>query len=184
MEEKNCTKCGNAFPLTEEHFSRILRRGKRVWNSRCKTCVAEYKKQHYLKDKDKYKARSSERRKRIPAEEMREYYREYREKNREELNRKTRERNAKDNYKKSRERWARYSKNNPLKEWSRNELTKAIQRGDIIRPDKCSECGKECVPDGHHEDYRKPLDVIWLCRTCHGKRHRKTSRLNEGRASM
>lgn len=50
-------------------------------------------------------------------------------------------------------------------------LAYALRKGEIERPDTCSECGKACTPDGHHEDYTKPLDVVWLCRTCHRKRH-------------
>lgn len=56
----------------------------------------------------------------------------------------------------------------------RNALTRAVKSGKIQRPDTCSDCGKgSCQIQGHHEDYSKPLDVIWLCRVCHGRLHRK-----------
>lgn len=46
-----------------------------------------------------------------------------------------------------------------------------IRRGLLRRPDRCSECGQEARVDGHHEDYDKPYEVEWLCRSCHMKRH-------------
>jgi hypothetical protein len=47
------------------------------------------------------------------------------------------------------------------------ELAKAIRKGIIERPDKCWRCKKKCIPVGHHFDYRRPLDVCWLCTKCH-----------------
>lgn len=55
----------------------------------------------------------------------------------------------------------------------RNRFLRRVQRGKIMRPTSCEKCKKECVPDGHHYDYSKPFDVLWLCRECHGKEHRK-----------
>ena len=49
----------------------------------------------------------------------------------------------------------------------------ARRSGKLIRPTECSSCRKPCIPQGHHEDYSKPLEVIWLCRACHGAIHRK-----------
>ena len=46
-----------------------------------------------------------------------------------------------------------------------------IRRGLLVRPDHCSKCGKETRVDGHHEDYDKPAEVEWLCRSCHMTRH-------------
>jgi hypothetical protein len=61
----------------------------------------------------------------------------------------------------------------PFKAAARSYVCAAIKEGIISRPDKCIRCFKECKPEAHHEDYMKPLDVIWLCRSCHGKEHRK-----------
>jgi hypothetical protein len=48
-------------------------------------------------------------------------------------------------------------------------ISDAIRRGKMIRPNQCEQCKIECKPDGHHEDYNKPLEVKWLCKICHAK---------------
>jgi hypothetical protein len=53
--------------------------------------------------------------------------------------------------------------------WIRYE--RALKRGELIR-DACQHCG-DIKSQGHHEDYTKPLDVIWLCRRCHTKEHQR-----------
>lgn len=50
-------------------------------------------------------------------------------------------------------------------------VTDAIRRGKIIRL-PCNICG-ELKSEGHHEDYSKPLDVIWLCRIHHREADKK-----------
>lgn len=53
------------------------------------------------------------------------------------------------------------------KQLTRVMLNQAIQKGFLVRPKKCSNCNKKGKIQGHHEDYNKPLDVIWLCISCH-----------------
>lgn len=50
---------------------------------------------------------------------------------------------------------------------------KALKENKLIRPNKCSECGAGGKIAGHHEDYMKPLDVMWLCAKCHSPKHKK-----------
>ena len=54
-----------------------------------------------------------------------------------------------------------------------NATSNAIRDGRLLRPSFCSSCGKQCKPEAHHEDYSKPLDVIWMCRSCHVRHHKK-----------
>lgn len=51
---------------------------------------------------------------------------------------------------------------------ARKRLRYAIISGRIIKPPTCqlSGCGL-AVADGHHEDYDRPLDVVWLCHEHH-----------------
>ena len=58
-----------------------------------------------------------------------------------------------------------------------NALTRAVAKGTVLRPDHCSKCLIDCVPQGHHDDYEKPLEVLWLCPICHAQRHKELGRL-------
>ena len=63
----------------------------------------------------------------------------------------------------------------PKRLLARWNLRRAVRENRIEKPATCQECGVEALLDGHHTDYSKPLEVEWLCRTCHGKRHRKVA---------
>jgi hypothetical protein len=45
-----------------------------------------------------------------------------------------------------------------------------VRRGKLI-PQPCIKCGAKA--EIHHPDYRRPLDVIWLCRAHHLELHRE-----------
>lgn len=47
---------------------------------------------------------------------------------------------------------------------------KALKSG-TIESQPCSICGSIKNVDAHHEDYSKPLEVVWLCRSHHQLRH-------------
>lgn len=64
-----------------------------------------------------------------------------------------------------------YRIKNKLKTKARQEVHLAIKSGKLIKKE-CS-CGKKRV-EAHHEYYSKPLDIIWLCRSCHIKKHTRT----------
>lgn len=66
-----------------------------------------------------------------------------------------------------------WRKNNRLQYCARGMLDNAVRDKRIIKPEICSVCGDKTKLHGHHEDYYKPLDVIWVCVSCHGKLHRK-----------
>ena len=54
-------------------------------------------------------------------------------------------------------------------------LGNAVKSGRIDKPSICSRCGLEPRKrdlHAHHEDYAKPLEVIWLCAMCHSDTHK------------
>ena len=63
----------------------------------------------------------------------------------------------------------RYYRENPLKVKARRAVGTEIRAGRM-KKQPCEDCGK-AKAEAHHDDYEKPLDVRWLCRGCHSKRH-------------
>ncbi len=70
------------------------------------------------------------------------------------------------------------------KDKARQRLRYLVRSGDIVKPSSCSNCGSECDPHGHHHDYTKPLDVVWLCEPCHQKVHSGLKELTQLRTRI
>lgn len=66
---------------------------------------------------------------------------------------------------------ATWRRANPEKKAAHAAVEYAIQVGKLVRPDRCADCGAECRPHGHHDDYLRALDVRWLCPACHRAAH-------------
>jgi len=75
-------------------------------------------------------------------------------------------------YLKNKEDYATKQRNrqkNSIKAKAANAANYAIRTGLLTRQ-PCEKCGAAEV-EAHHEDYAKPLDVRWLCRTHHRQHH-------------
>lgn len=55
----------------------------------------------------------------------------------------------------------------------------AILAGKLTVPNSCVECGTMTKLECHHSDYEQPLKVIFLCRECHKRIHRKYQKEKE-----
>lgn len=66
----------------------------------------------------------------------------------------------------------RMIKKYPQKVRARTLLNHALITKKIIKPKKCTVCFKSKKIQAHHEDYTKPLDIIWLCIECHRNTHK------------
>jgi hypothetical protein len=64
-----------------------------------------------------------------------------------------------------------WQKNNKEKTLAEGKVKHAVKTGLLIKPKECSVCKKAGRIEGHHYDYNKPLDVFWLCTSCHNHVH-------------
>jgi hypothetical protein len=112
----------------------------------------EYVKQHYVENKDFILKRNKE------------YY----ENNKNKISIKSKEW-KKNNPEKVLKQQLRYHKKNPKHNKARVLVNQAIKAGVLIKQ-PCEVCNKKLV-EAHHEDYNKPLDIIWLCKEHHLEVH-------------
>src|SRR6266850_1011440 len=68
-------------------------------------------------------------------------------------------------------RWLREHHPEKVAAWL--AINRALASGKLVRPNRCSRCKKKCKPEAHHPDYKKKLEVIWLCGPCHWAEHGK-----------
>jgi ribosomal protein S27AE len=77
---------------------------------------------------------------------------------------------SKEATKRAKKKWA---ENHRDEKRARDRVCHAVHTGKLIRPDFCSKCSSIGRVEAHHEDYSRPLDVIWLCKKCHAKTWKK-----------
>ena len=94
-------------------------------------------------------------------------------------------RNALPEFKKKKKAWhenhreqssnavGKWSRSNRIKKNAHNKVYAALKSGELVKLDYCEICFESGELQAHHEDYNKPLKVVWLCSECHGKIHRK-----------
>lgn len=194
---KKCKKCHKEKSLLEFQSEKRKLDGR---SARCKNClnedkriqldkkrekIREYNRKKYYEDHEKQKIlrtlrsrkNRSENREKINKDKSDWYW-----KNVEKVRKKSREYarkpEAKETANKARRKY-RKSEQFKFKNKARGAFERAIIYGFIKRPSTCERCLKVCKPDGHHEDYNKPLEVKWLCKTCHMQAHVKLKDLLE-----
>jgi hypothetical protein len=76
----------------------------------------------------------------------------------------------------------RFRERYPVKAAAHDAVKDALRAGKLTRQ-PCEVCGK---PRGHahHDDYRKPLEVRWLCRDHHLEWHRHNTAIGGGKPPM
>lgn len=70
----------------------------------------------------------------------------------------------------NREREIEYRKQFPDKYKAKTMVNNAVRDGRL-KKGKCVICGTTKRIEGHHEDYSKPLSVVWLCSKHHSAIH-------------
>ena len=88
-------------------------------------------------------------------------------------------RQLKESYERNKHKWAEKTRKSrelyPEKWKARQTLRNAIASGKVIKY-PCQTCG-DIKSHGHHEDYSKPLEVLWLCAKHHMEKHRTVDSL-------
>jgi hypothetical protein len=155
--QKTCFRCGVSKPLTEFYAHPGMADGRL---GKCKDCAKNDVKTN--------------------RDENPEYYQNY-ERSRRDLPHRVKARTeyaqtaiGKESGNRAKKAWAQKNPDKRKAQWT---LSNALRDGKLIKAKQCSECGAEGRIQGHHPDYAKPLEVIWLCTNCHGKTRHKTGEI-------
>lgn len=153
LDEKKCFKCGEVKPLTEFYAHKQMADGHL---NKCKECTKKYINEYRAENLEAVNAYDSAR--------YRGFF----------------------VHKRSASRPMCVTDIPHLPRSARGELTEAeraqrksatvavnnaVRDGRLVKPVLCSRCDEPAMGrqriEAHHEDYAKPLDVVWLCTGCH-----------------
>lgn len=183
---KTCTGCGCTKPLIDFPPDKVNRDGRK---GKCRACVLQRQRELRAEHPEKERAWVSANKGRVLASK-----RAYRERNADVLRVKNRlrqrdRRTTEEGAQRARDIASAYGRahrrelternrqkraEDPTRFQAREAVNRAVSTGRLVKPTKCSECGKDAPTQGHHVSYErnKWLDVIWLCARCHRKAHR------------
>ena len=150
---KICTKCDEVKPLDEFHKDK---RAKDGYRGDCKVCKNAQTRQWVIDHRER-KAATDKQWKQSHPERVKATDKRWRLENLEAVAVSS----------------AEYRVANPLKIKAHYAVKNAITAGKLTRPDNCSECNATGTIQAHHDDYTKPLEVMWLCQTCHIAWHKE-----------
>lgn len=74
-------------------------------------------------------------------------------------------------YQEQKERIKANHKSRKAKDWlkrrARAYISRELNKNRLTRPEICSECNQKGKIECHHEDYKNPKIIRWLCNACH-----------------
>jgi hypothetical protein len=171
-EMKVCRKCSKTKEI--EKFSKDKRR-KDGHGSYCKECDNIRNRERYDPEKAQIWAKKYAESGAFRTPEFREKNkvkcREYRRNNPEQASLHSL-RWAQNNREKRKAYQKKWRKSNLKQKAANSYLQQRIKKGLMERGSVCEDCNNQGKMEAHHNDYAKPLEVNWLCRRCHMKRHR------------
>lgn len=148
-KQKECFKCHVIKPLTDFYAHPQMADGRL---GKCKECMKSDVKNNYAKNKPHYQSYDKDRAN-LP----------HRVKARLDYANSDEGRVAGSRAKKS------WETRNPEKKSASTAVSNAVRDGKLIRKTECELCRSSKNIEAHHEDYSRPLEVIWLCKKHHWK---------------
>lgn len=148
---KICRECDTMLPLSSFYKHAQMADG---YLNKCKTCVKNRVKKHRSENLEAIQEYDRQRANLPHRVEARSKYRQ---------SERYQEKHTKSNKK--------YRKNNPDKYEAHNQVRDALLKGTLEKSN-CIICNS-VKTEAHHEDYSKPLDVIWFCSKHHKLRHKR-----------
>lgn len=155
---KTCLKCNIKKELSEFYTCHTMING---YLNKCKECICAGVRDNRAKNIDHYKSFDKDRAMRPDRVKARRDY------------------IVTDEGKAARRKAAvNYRNKYPTSYKAKVKFGNALRAGIIKKQHSCSICSSNKNVQAHHDDYKKPLDVRWLCSTCHRDWHKNNTAKN------